>query len=114
MRIPGVTSASALARHVPGVGQAAGSDIRTLGAPTGPARAPGKNSFSDVLRQSVSGLTELQQAADRAAESVATGDLSNLHGAVIAMQKASLAVELAVAVRNHLVDGIQELLRTQA
>ena len=74
---------------------------------------PAKDGFSDALSRSVSSLTELQAAADRAAESVATGDLAHLHEAVIAVQEASLALDLVVAVRNHAVEGIQELLRTQ-
>lgn len=44
---------------------------------------------------------------------MAVGDLSQLHEAVIAIQKASLALEFAVAIRNHVVEGLQELLRTQ-
>jgi len=66
-----------------------------------------------VLAGQVSGLAEIQSAADRAAEAVAVGDLSQLHEAVIAMQKASLALELAITVRNHVVEGLKELLHTQ-
>jgi len=78
-------------------------------------QSPGaaKTGFSDALNQVVSSLSELQASADRAAESVAMGNLANLHEAVIAMQEASLALDLVVAVRNHVLDGIQELLRTQ-
>lgn len=87
-----------------------------VSAPTRPIEhslQPAKDGFSDALSRSVSSLAELQAAADRAAESVATGDLAHLHEAVIAVQEASLALDLVVAVRNHTVEGIQELLRTQ-
>ncbi|MBE9565939.1 MAG: flagellar hook-basal body complex protein FliE [Proteobacteria bacterium] len=87
-----------------------------VSAPTRPIEhslQPAKDGFSDALSRSVSSLTELQAAADRAAESIATGDLAHLHEAVIAVQEASLALDLVVAVRNHTVEGIQELLRTQ-
>jgi len=73
-----------------------------------------ETSFGRMLRETVSHLGELQAAADRGAERVATGDLAHLHEAVIAMQEASLALDLVIEVRNHLVEGIQELLRTQA
>lgn len=95
MRIPAVTSSHALA-HAAG------------GSPS-----PAKADFADVLRRTAAGLADLQAAADTAAESVATGDLAHLHEAVIAMQRASLALDFAIAVRNHVVDGINELLRTQ-
>jgi len=77
------------------------------------ARPSGEKDFGSVLAGQVSGLAEIQAAADRAAEAVAVGDLSQLHEAVIAMQKASLALELAITVRNHVVDGVKELLHTQ-
>jgi len=76
-------------------------------------RPPEGKDFGSVLAGQVSGLAEVQAAADRAAEAVAVGDLSQLHEAVIAMQKASLALELAITVRNHVVDGVKELLHTQ-
>jgi flagellar hook-basal body complex protein FliE len=72
-----------------------------------------KEDFADLLRSSVSGLAEILAAADQAAQSIAVGDLAQLHEAVIAMQKASLALEFFIAVRNHVVEGVQELLRTQ-
>ena len=90
--------------------------VNSTRAPTqgvrGARPSEGKD-FGSVLAGQVSGLAEIQTAADRAAEAVAVGDLSQLHEAVIAMQKASLALELAITVRNHVVDGVKELLHTQ-
>jgi len=82
---------------------------------TAPAAAQGssESKFAEALNQAVASLAEAQEKADRAAESVATGDLGKLQEAVVAMQEVSLAVELVVSVRNHVVEGIQELLRTQ-
>jgi flagellar hook-basal body complex protein FliE len=91
-----------------------------MGSAGAPARAFGEagasrqTGFAAALKQSVSSLTQIQAAADVAMQSVATGDLSQLHAAMVAIQKASLALELAIAVRNHAVDGVQELLRTQS
>jgi flagellar hook-basal body complex protein FliE len=96
MRIDSIASAGAPARSI---GSAAG----TVG-----------KGFVEALRESMSSLAALQSKADVASQQVATGDLAHLHAAVIAVQEASLAVELAVAVRNHVVEGVQELLRTQA
>ena len=78
-----------------------------------PAEALPGQDFADVLRRGIDSLASIQAAADQAAQSVAVGDLAQLHDAIIAIQKASLALELAMAVRNHVVDGVQELLRTQ-
>lgn len=69
--------------------------------------------FGDALARTVGNLADLHHAAERAADAAAVGDLDKLHEAVIAVQKASLALELAVTVRNHVTEGVQELLRTQ-
>ena len=91
-----------------GIGSTAG-----LVAAVGERQEPPGRGFADMVTQAIGSLSQLHAAAERAAESVATGDLSRLQEAVIAMQEASLAVDLVVAVRNHLVDGVHELLRTQ-
>jgi len=86
------------------------------GASAIPATAPTDRKqpdFAAALRRSMSGLADIQRAADQAAQSIAVGDLAKLHEAMIAIQKASLALEFAVAVRNHVVEGVQELLHTQ-
>ena len=87
----------------------AGAPVR----PTEIAGGAGQDGFATALKNSVSSLAQLQTAADVAMQSVASGDLSRLHEAMVSIQKASLALELAMAVRNHVVDGVQELLRTQ-
>jgi flagellar hook-basal body complex protein FliE len=69
--------------------------------------------FASALQQSIERVADLQNAADLASQRVATGDLAHLHEAVIAMQEASLALDLVVSVRDHVVEGVQELLRTQ-
>jgi len=86
----------------------------TLGdAAAGGSAASSKQDFAEMLRRGMSSLAEIQAAADQAAQSIAVGDLAQLHNAIITMQKASLALEFVVAVRNNLLDGVQELLRTQ-
>ena len=80
---------------------------------SGEGPGPKEESFGSQLSGSLSSLAQMQSAAETAAESAAVGDLSQLHEAVIAVQKASLALEFAVSVRNHVVEGLQELLHTQ-
>jgi len=81
--------------------------------PIGTTTEKGRDQFVSLLRQNLASLVEVQAGADRAAQSVALGNLEGLHHAVIAMQEASLAMDFTLAVRNHIVDGIEELLRTQ-
>jgi flagellar hook-basal body complex protein FliE len=113
MRITAIDSAGAASRQVGALRQASGPGVASRDPARAPAAEPTKGDFAAALRRSVSGLVDLQTAADRAVEAAITGDLTNLHEAVVAMQRASLAIEFASAVRNHVVDGIEELLRTQ-
>jgi flagellar hook-basal body complex protein FliE len=114
MRIDAITSASATA------GMTAASPIQGSfgtpagGAADGAAEVPKLGSFAAVLQQSIDSFAGLQSAADVASQQIATGDLSRLHEGVIALQEASLALDLVVSVRNRVVEGVQELLRTQA
>jgi len=98
MRVDALTNASARTALVRDAAAAASSQ---------------ESNFAEALRRGMSGLADIQAAADQAAQSIAVGDLAQLHNAIIAMQKASLALEFVIAVRNHVVDGVQELLRTQ-
>jgi flagellar hook-basal body complex protein FliE len=106
MRIDALTNASARTAIV--------RDAAAGRRPSPGGAAPSRETdFAEALRRGMSGLADIQAAADQAAQSIAVGDLAQLHNAIIAMQKASLALEFVIAVRNHVVDGIQELLRTQ-
>jgi flagellar hook-basal body complex protein FliE len=53
------------------------------------------------------------QAADAAKTSLLTGETSNVHQAMIAVQESNVAFSLMVEVRNKLVDSYQELMRMQ-
>ncbi len=83
--------------------------------PQQPAAAPqpGAKSFSETLTQAIEQVNETQNKADTLATRVATGDMDKLHEAMIAMEKASLALELSVQVRNKVIEAYQELMRTQ-
>lgn len=83
--------------------------------PTRAANGPekGAKSFAETLTQAVEQVNELQQQADQLAVKVATGDVENVHQAAISMEKAVLALEFAVQVRNKAIEAYQELMRTQ-
>ena len=53
------------------------------------------------------------QTAETEKAKVLTGETSNVHQAMIAVQESSVAFSLMVEVRNKLVDSYQELMRMQ-
>jgi flagellar hook-basal body complex protein FliE len=67
--------------------------------------------FSNVLENAVNEVNAKMQAADAAKTQVLTGETTNVHQAMIAVQESSVAFGLMVEVRNKLVESYQELMR---
>jgi flagellar hook-basal body complex protein FliE len=62
------------------------------------------------------GLAQVQGAVDQANDlglQLASGELTDLHEYMAAATKASLAVELTVAIRDKAVEAYQEIMRMQ-
>jgi flagellar hook-basal body complex protein FliE len=53
------------------------------------------------------------KAATKAVEGFLSGDGQELHSAVLAVQRADLAFELGLQVRNKVVSAYQEIMRLQ-
>ena len=68
-------------------------------------------SFKDVLSREMERVNELQLAADRAIEDLATGKAENLAEVMTAVEKADLAFRTLMQIRNKLVDAFEELNR---
>jgi flagellar hook-basal body complex protein FliE len=83
--------------------------LRGTGAPAG-LRGEAAPSFADALGQAVSQVDALHVAADRDASRVALGG-GNLHETALALEKADLALRVAVKVRNKLVEAYQDIMR---
>jgi flagellar hook-basal body complex protein FliE len=69
--------------------------------------------FGEVLTSNLENLERVQTQADNLAKQAATGDLTDVHDFMIAANKASLATELTVAVRNKAVEAFNEVMRMQ-
>ena len=80
-------------------------------APQG-AAAPGPN-FGDVLQSSLDRVGRLQDEADRSVEDLTVGRQADLHSTMIAVEKAGIAMELALQIRNKLLNAYETLMRQQ-
>lgn len=67
--------------------------------------------FTQVLKDAIAQVNDLQIQAQQAAEAVARGDVTDLHRVSLAIERARLALELTVAVRNKLIEAYQEISR---
>jgi len=70
-------------------------------------------SFKDTIKKAVGEVNHLQNEADKMAVQLASGDIEDVHKAMIAMQKAKLALNFTIQVRNKVIDAYQEIMRMQ-
>jgi flagellar hook-basal body complex protein FliE len=99
--------------------------IPGIGAPTGPtapAGAPdgidgvapsGGAGFGDVLAKQVGNLTDLQESAAGASQSLANGTATDVSSVVTAVEKAQLAMQLAGQIRTKGSEAITDIFHTQ-
>ena len=84
----------------------------SAGAPpvAGGAKEVAGASFERDLGKAVNALDEVQLDADKQSDLVAHG-AGNLHEVAIALEKADVAMRLAMKVRNKVVDAYNEIMR---
>jgi|SRR5690554_4711796 flagellar hook-basal body complex protein FliE len=70
----------------------------------------GKN-FRQVFSDALRAVNDLQLQADKLDRQLAAGTVENVHEVTIAAEKAALALELTVQIRNRLLEAYQEFMR---
>ncbi|NPV25918.1 MAG: flagellar hook-basal body complex protein FliE [Firmicutes bacterium] len=71
------------------------------------------SSFADYLHQAIQEVSNLQKEADLTAAQLATGEIKDIHQAMIAAEKASLTLQLTIQIRNKVLDAYHEIMRMQ-
>ena len=92
------------------------SDIGSIGelsSNSQPAPAQKSGEFSTILNKTLSELNESQVAADKAVAELATGEITDLHQAAIAIGKAETSMKLMLEIRNKAISAYKEVSRTQ-
>jgi flagellar hook-basal body complex protein FliE len=76
--------------------------------------APGTGTpFADLMTDAVGQVDQLEAQANATVTGLMTGNGVDVHQAMIATQKASMAFELALAVRNKAVQAYQSVMGMQ-
>jgi flagellar hook-basal body complex protein FliE len=70
-------------------------------------------SFETILGQALGGVNNLQQQSAALGEKLAAGQLQYIHQATAMAEKATLALELTLQIRNKALEAYQEIMRTQ-
>lgn len=71
--------------------------------------------FQDVFKEAIEKVNGLQIEADQKSIDFALGGVTapDIHEVMISMEKASLALNLTIEIRNKLVESYQEIMRMQ-
>ena len=72
-----------------------------------------KTSFKDIFDSALQNLNDNQLKVEDTVKKFLTGDVQDVHTVVIAMEEAKLSMQMAVEVRNKLVEAYQEISRMQ-
>lgn len=69
--------------------------------------------FGDFLQNAIDEVNALQQQSAGIKEKLVTGSVDDLHQVMITAEKANMALQLTVQIRNKVVEAYQEIMRMQ-
>jgi flagellar hook-basal body complex protein FliE len=93
-------------------------NVSRIGGQVGPLAAPGQGpqepqvkgkGFKSILLDSLNQVNQLQREADQGVQRLLTGDTQNVAEVLAAVNKADIAFDLLMEVRNKLTDAYQEI-----
>jgi len=73
----------------------------------------GSASFSDMLKDSIKKVGELEKQANGEVEKLAKMETQDIHNTMIAIEKADLSFQLMMQVRNKIINAYEEIMRMQ-
>ncbi len=85
----------------------------TPGISPKPVGSSDSESFGQVLKQSLNEVNQLQNQADEAIDALATGQNTDIHNTMIAMEKADVAFRLLMQIRNKVINAYETIMRMQ-
>src|SRR5579872_7113780 len=93
------------------IGNISSIHIPQIIQPAGSAGQPGE--FQNILSNTINTIQSWNNDASSAVQNFLSGQNEELHTTVLATQKAQLAFELGLQVRNKVVDAYQEVMKMQ-
>lgn len=94
--------------EIRGVGPGGIQPIQGPGVPGGSGPVEGKD-FQSFLMESLEKVNELSKEADQAVQRLVTGETQNVAEVFTTVQKAGIAFDLLMEIRNKLLDAYQEI-----
>ncbi|MDR9500436.1 MAG: flagellar hook-basal body complex protein FliE [Desulfurivibrionaceae bacterium] len=78
------------------------------------ARSPGDGTgFGEVLKKSLEGVNATIQESGQMTEGLVTGQHSNIHETMIAMEKSTVSFRMLTKVQQKVISAYQDIMRMQ-
>ena len=81
--------------------------------PDASGEAGAANGFMGSLKEAISHINDAQSGASQAVDALVTGQTTNIHQTMVALQQADVSFQLMMQVRNKLVSAYEEIQRMQ-
>lgn len=72
-----------------------------------------ETTFNDFLKNALYEVNQLQTQSENYTKLLALGQVDNIHDVTIASEKAKIALQMTLAIRNKVVDAYKEIMRMQ-
>lgn len=69
--------------------------------------------FSDLLEKSLDKVNQMQKEKEEYKNLLIMGEVDNLHDVTIAAEKANIALQMTLSIRNKMVEAYKEIMRMQ-
>ncbi len=89
------------------------NNLSTIPSPSDSSSQPTGASFSDILKNALDGVNNAQHQANTAVEQALSGESTDVHETMVALQKADTSLKMMLEVRNKLLEAYQEVIKTQ-
>ena len=82
-------------------------------SPTPPSSTEGAGGFSATLKNAINQVNDLSDSSDQKVSELLQGNRQDIHNVMIAVEKADIAFQLMMQVRNKIVNAYQEVSKLQ-
>jgi flagellar hook-basal body complex protein FliE len=81
--------------------------------PSAPSNTEVEGGFGNTLKDAISQVNELSNKSDQSITQLVQGERQDVHNVMIAVEKADIAFQLMMQVRNKIVNAYQEVSKLQ-
>lgn len=89
------------------------SALTPIASATPQTAGSGDGTFGSLVRTAVESLEKDQQQAEQEIARAVAGESPDLHRTIVALQTSELSFQLALQVRNKLINAYEEIMRMQ-